>query len=433
MNIYMYAFDRKGFPKRSSPLKIADDLELHFVGYKDERRLDTADGLIIPSGVFESFKTQPGAYSGPWVDVHCDETLLLTRFREVVNLIDKKKWVCCLIGQMVDEVPKGTTTATCSDTDLAKRVLNELGIHRFTMPSGVVADPKYDEFRKYLARWGVAKTVLYPPRQLKDCRTLATAGNQRIVGLEAVSQILALPFHTSTKDEAELLELGRVLVESVCSYLLKRSAQIPEWVDEFCFAQEKVERQHYVENLKALEASQAQLLRFRGYKGALVRSGDALRDTVKVILQEFFGLRCSVEDEGKEDTAILDEAGEVATVVEVKGTKRGVKREHVNQVDSHRERQGLPSTLPGVLVINDFMAVNDFDERRKKPVVADHVRRAHNSNVLVIRTTDLLLLMKHTETAVNRGEVLVQAIEAGGGILTIKDDGSLKVDPGPEK
>jgi len=425
--IYAYGFDRIGFSIPPATILI-EDIQIEFMRFGDPRRLDGADGAIVPSGIFEAFERKD-SYMGLFIEVSCDHDHLLTRRRELSNLLDGGKWICFLVGQVVDSVRQNHSTFDCSATDLAKVALNMCGVERQSASAGMVASAKYDEFREYVNRWGVAKTLLQPSYRLQDQRSIAVVGNS-IVGLECISQLIFLPFHNSRSDSSELSDLVTTIVKGIESYLQKRMAELPNWIDQFQFNIEEMLRRKYEEALGSVEDARSERQKWRGYKGILVRSGDALRETVSVVLKDYFGLRVCEEDVGKEDLSILGEGGEILAVVEVKSSKGGVRREDVNQVDSHRARLNLPSTVPGILVMNDFMEISNLDERRSKPVDPDHIRRASVSNVLIIRTLDLVHFMKQMEqeSPGKRAEALRSMWSKGGGLFRATEQGLPRVE-----
>jgi hypothetical protein len=78
------------------------------------------------------------------------------------------------------------------------------------------------------------------------------------------------------------------------------------------------------------------------------------------------------------EDAMIQEDGLPLYVVEVKGVSGGVKREYINQVDSHRERRSLTPEVPGWLIINDFMGTEGLEKRIDKTFdshLMDHAKK----------------------------------------------------------
>jgi hypothetical protein len=135
------------------------------------------------------------------------------------------------------------------------------------------------------------------------------------------------------------------------------------------------------------------------------------------MLRSFFGVRVDALEEFREDAKILDDTGEVIAFVEIKGTKGGIKREHINQVDSHRERAGLSSSVSGVLIINNEMSVGGIKERFETTVPGEQIDHAKKLNVLIIRTIDLLFIIRQFEDIPNKTEKFLELLRGGGGWL----------------
>ena len=420
--IYAYGFEKRGFsiPKTAVP---QTGFEIHFLSYRDGRRLDSCDGLIFPSGLFETFTSERGH-----LVCQSDYPHLYSRFREVVNLLDKGGWVVCLVGSIVDELSGEDEADDISRTDLIKVLLKSHDFLRMHMNTAVPARPKNDHFRTFIARWGMAQTVFVEGDKPRPFRVLAEYDNL-VVGIDIASQILCLPFHCTRHDPHELVSIVTDATKSTLSYLRTRRVALPEWVYAFTFAAERTILQEYAAGVKHLSALETERSRWRGYKGVLVRTGNLLAETVVAVFSTFFGLKVDVNDDFVEDLAIVDQEGQPTVIVEVKGTKGGIKREYISQVDSHRERRQLPTTLPGLLIINDFMTVADFTKRNDAQVDKDHIQHARKMNVLVVRSVHLLQLMRDIEslTEQERRDKFMSLCRVGGGILFRDTSGEYSV------
>jgi len=95
----------------------------------------------------------------------------------------------------------------------------------------------------------------------------------------------------------------------------------------------------------------------------------------------------------------------------------------VNQVDSHRERLGLTDAVPGLLLINNQMDVPGIAKRQATQVALEQVRHARRMNVLIVRTIDLLHLMRHLEDDVDKRAKFLALVRGGGGWLAADASG----------
>lgn len=168
---------------------------------------------------------------------------------------------------------------------------------------------------------------------------------------------------------------------------------------------------------------QDRLTVWRDYKAILITYGELLKNKIVEILQDFFQMNIDSSDEYHEDAKIVDEEGSVLAIIEIKGTKSGVRREHINQVDSHRERSNLTPKTPGILFINNEMSITGIHERLNTQIAKEHIKHAQKSNITIIRTIDLLFLMKHLENQTNRKKIFIDLINAGGGWLRADFEG----------
>jgi hypothetical protein len=141
------------------------------------------------------------------------------------------------------------------------------------------------------------------------------------------------------------------------------------------------------------------------------------------ILESYFGLKVDPIDEGGEDFKIFEGEGQILAVGEAKGTNSGIKREHINQVDSHREKLDLTDSTPGLLIINNQMDIASVQGRRETTIAPEHIKHARLHNVLVLRAIDLLTLMQWAEGRADRGQIFIKYVTAGGGWLTVDGNG----------
>lgn len=119
-----------------------------------------------------------------------------------------------------------------------------------------------------------------------------------------------------------------------------------------------------------------------------------------------------------EDFWIVANDADIA-LVEAKGVGSNVRREHVNQVDNHRETHGKsPQELPGVLIVNTFRNSDDLASRRKE-LSADVIAAAVRQNVLVMRSWDLHQLLGRHLSGEEVAWEFAKSLDAGGGWLHV--------------
>lgn len=418
--INVFGFQSIGYQVDKNKKISTDQYEIHFNDLKSPVAIDKYDGLIIPSGIFEKIKDESN-YMDTYYEVYCKRDMLLQRERELINLFKKEGWVCCLVGQIIDKVPYGSfDTKRCTDTDLTKNLLNSFDIKRESFKGSAAVTSKNDEFNKYIERWGIAKTVLKLPYRDQDRKILAILGDS-VVGIEYLGKIFFLPFHTTDYSSENAVSLAKELCRAILEYRQKRITEIPEWVHEFQFKTEEKLRDELDSLLKEADGVQKSLLQWQSYKGILSQSGETLKDSLVLILRNFFKLYVTDVEDFKEDAVISSPDGEALVIVEVKGTKGGIKRKYINQLDTNRERIRVAASTPGLLIINDQMNVEDIDQRNETSVADEQIKHAKNLNILIIRTLDFLFLIRNLENDDDPGNKLIRLCNQGGGRLIVND------------
>ncbi len=174
-----------------------------------------------------------------------------------------------------------------------------------------------------------------------------------VVGVEFYGKFFFLPFHSTNLSEENAELLVKELVRAIHDYTQKRRTQIPEWVNQFQFEEEGVLREKQKDLLSELNELENNIIEFQSFKGILTQSGDALKDTVVLILRKFFKLSVTDVEDFKEDAFIRNNDNQIIVVVEIKGTKGVIKRQYISQLDANRDRNGISPSVPGLLIIND--------------------------------------------------------------------------------
>ncbi len=79
--------------------------------------------------------------------------------------------------------------------------------------------------------------------------------------------------------------------------------------------------------------------------------------------------------------------------------------------------------MPAVLFINNDIPMIGIDARLKTNVPQELVKHARKLNILIVRTIDLLFLMRHLEDDPQRKSRLMHIFSLGGGWLRAHPDG----------
>ena len=304
--IAAYGFDVLGFKTPGSPQSIPGGGFLYFVGFNAVgTNLEDFDGLIIPQGIFESIEPRRTMYRQT-NEVHWHEGLLLDRERQVLNMVSQGKWLCFLVGAIIDRVPQEHfRELDIRHADLCKRMLNSFSVHRYLVEGDAAVQATQSEFEGFIKQFGIAKTVFQVRGNGELAHRVLAKVGQNIVGVEFQNKVFFLPFHSTRRDEQTILEVAGGLVRAVSDYRQKHSVPMPEWLDEFEFASEESLANDLRSANEKTAKLRSELQGWKEYKAILTTSGDILREKIIAILEKFFGLKVDPIDEGREDGKIL--------------------------------------------------------------------------------------------------------------------------------
>jgi len=222
--------------------------------------------------------------------------------------------------------------------------------------------------------------------------------------------------------EERIYEYFSLLAESLASSFNKLRIEVPSWVAQFSFEKELTISEKKQQLLKEIENINKSLANYSQYKKILIGSGEVLVEHVAAVLKNGFSFNINSDDELKEDLKILNENNEPIIFVEVKGTNRGVKREYINQTDSHRDRAGLDASFPSLLLINTHIKKSVSLEDKDQAISEDQIKHAVKIGVLILRTLDLLFLLKQKDNGTISQQEIIELFTNNVGWLRVNSD-----------
>jgi hypothetical protein len=313
-------------------------------------------------------------------------------------LLEKDGIACFLLCKpFVDLADYGNA----SSSDLTKVALNHQHFYRKNFDNRQPSiEATRNEFIRFLKLYGAASSYFEDNTRGLDLRPIATRGRV-LVGFSLFDLAYFVPSLIPENRPDNIEEYFDLLADALTATSNKLASEVPDWIDAFRFSEEKVLLERRAKLQQEINEAEKKVAEFQHFKRVLVGGDDPLVDAVANLLRTGLGYSIGDIDEHREDLKILDEQGNPVVFVEVKGINAGAKLEHVNQADSHRERAGLPSTFPSVLVLNTHIKNARDLKEKNKPIGPDQVERAVKLRVLILRTLDLLALLD----LVNKGEM----------------------------
>ncbi|MGR3173119.1 MAG: hypothetical protein ACUZ8N_00780 [Candidatus Scalindua sp.] len=413
-NILVYGVEKVGLTALSNHIK-KNNFSLKFEPFDTSERFNEYDGVILFQGIFEEYEWVKGTFESHF-KLYYDVDELDKRKKETQLLLKNGGFICFILKKDFVDREDGRDF---SGTDLAKYYLNIPDFHRENFSGRrTILNIKYDEFRAFLELYGAANTYFYHYIEEFEWRVIADVSGD-VVGMIISDLAYSIPSLIPDNSEETINEYFTLLAEGITSTQNKIHQDIPKWVDQFVFTEEAdlINQRNDLEG-KILTIDE-HIGRIRNYKAILVLTGDELVTKVTNVFENGLGLSVDPVDELKEDIKLLDNDGKPFCLCEIKGTNKGVKRDHINQTDSHRDRSGYDHSFPAILIINTHIRSSRTVIEKDQDVAEEQINHAKKMGVLILRTLDLLELLRLMyNKRINLEEIL--------NILT-KEHGWLKV------
>ncbi len=435
-----------GSPLGTGPLPSLPAVRLiprrpRYIAYGLPRKRDDSERRVVDCGEFElhdepigspvSFLDFDGAvvFAGAFDEMHADSFIapdftcrapadLDRREREFYTMHEQRRIVVFLVSQLPDDF---AGRAVPTRNDLFRRFAKSIGLEwqSLSTPSQL-ARVETQEFNAYLGKYGTAYVKFEWPERMQASVTPLFGRPAGVFGGAIRSQIFIVPC-TYPHAAEQIVDAARAALEATLAFRKRISTELPEWVANFQFANELGIRANVADLRRQLMEREGAVDGYTKLKRALALQSDPLVEVVVQIFKDAFGLKLVVNDVSIEDATLDDDEGKILAVFEIKGVKGNFTRQHVNQVDSHRERITVPAATPGILLVNTMMGASSLEEKDERPH-PDIVQKAVVDNVLLIRTLDLLRYVDAIEKGVLTAESFKNVLLSECGWLMVEDD-----------
>jgi len=388
-NVLVFGMEKLNLPIPSEPLR-ARNFSVFFEPYGTPRRFQEYDGVVVFQGIFEKFEHHSN-YMRSYVSHQWDADELDKRKKEARLLQGKGGFLCFLLTDPFIDSDSGRDF---SGTDLAKYHLNYPHFYRENFRNRAAhVTPMLDEFKRFLEVFGAANTFFKNHNDALECNVLAKVGNAE-VGLILERSEYFLPSLVPDPRPDVVTEYFELLIDAITSVHNKLHVVVPEWATAFEFIEEVSLSKERASLLGGLSRIDQRLEQLNGFKAALVQTGPELVSNVTAMLVAALGTKVDATEEFREDVKLIGEDGKVIAVCEIKGINRSVKRENINQTDSHRERSGFDETFPALLIANTNIKAARSLAEKNQDIAVEQVKHAVHMRVLIMRTIDLLGLLR---------------------------------------
>lgn len=413
-NILAYGIEKNGLTAPDNDIT-SPNYTIKFEQFNTHSRFNEFDGVILFKGIFEKIKWETDGFES-YLRHSCEEDELDKRKKEAALLLDQGGFICFLLD---DTFTDRENHRNIEGTDLAKFHLNYNYLYRKNFNRRLTnLNIKSDEFRPFLKIYGAANSYFDILDNRIDVRIIVETAS-RNVGMILHRNNYFIPTLVPDNRPEVIDEYFKLLCEGLTSSYNKLQILLPDWIKDFNFEEENEHKSEMDTLTNRLGEIQNRSDILEKFKSVLALTGDDLVEKVIFLFDEGFGVPIDGTDKFREDFKLLDSESEPFCLCEVKGTNRGVKREHINQADSHRERSGFDHEFPSLLIVNTHIRNARSLDEKDQEIAAEQVRHAVKMKILILRTIDLLGLLQNYMAGKLGKEDLKQLIVGNGGWLKV--------------
>lgn len=377
--------------------------ELIFSDKGFSRHLAEYDMIIYLVGAFQH-KYRRSSFSGQILETITAEAI--RREKELNSALEKGKTVCILGSNDEDYVVRGLfeTHNIISGSLYMGKIYRNLQI-------------KKSQFKYFLDNVGATQIGF----QKDSTQDVICYSNKNLVGFSKKignGLFLFLPCIWGSAEIDYLIGIFEKLITGLISYSAKLVDEPPDYIQQFQFDKEKGVREK-IETIteEQIVPLERQLEVYKGLKAVLWVGDNPLVKKTDNLLHKM-GFETVIDEIYEEDLWVMKNK-EKLIIVEVKGLNKNLTRQHISQLDEHREARKVPN-MTGLLIANTFMTADSL-ECKDKIFTPTVVEKAINTNVVITRTIDLCRILNYLEIKGLSSQMLLEKILGSKGWLTFRN------------
>ena len=230
--------------------------------------------------------------------------------------------------------------------------------------------------------------------------------------------LLFVPCVWGSKEIAYRIKQFESLINGIVTYSAKIIETPPEYIQHFQFNKEK----GIQEKIEKITEEQIMPLekQFDFYKGlkSILWVGDNPLVKATDNLLKSMGFETLIDEIYEEDLWIMKDQKKLI-IAEVKGLGKNLKRQHISQLDEHREAREVPD-MTGLLIANTFMTADSL-ERKDQAFPPNVIDKAIRTNVVITRTIDLCRIFDYLDSEELSPQIVLDNLLGKKGWLTFRD------------
>ena len=280
-------------------------------------------------------------------------------------------------------------------------------------------------FEKFFDKYGSYNSVFLENDTINKFNNKIIVGDEKYIYSfyiqnENNGKIVFIPGFLLSKNQEYIEDYFLTLSKALFEFYKGGFYEIPTYIEKINFLKEEkiIEKKNQYENkIKELEF---ELNTYSKFKSILYLDGNNLVDNIEFFLNNL-GINVHRDERNIEDIWIKEKDRKIV-IVEIKGIAKNIKREHIRQLERHREHYyKKDDTFPALLIVNTFKEVKNIKEKNIdiSPFEIEHAVR---NNVLIMRTFDLLNINYLIEKKILNKNKLIKILKNNKGWLKVTEN-----------
>lgn len=281
----------------------------------------------------------------------------------------------------------------------------------------------------FFEHWGASKNVFSSFGETECVDEIASIGQGYYLAIDITCRkgsILYLPCQRDFSRPELVKKCLEVLINSLITYINRRSKEIPEWALEPMFSRE-IEVYTKIQKLESkVKELKKELEPYQDAKSLSFLSEYKFEQAVPLFFETHLGIATLRQEKYTEDFWLIDSNGEKIAIAETKTYSRGFKKSGVYALYNHREANNLDETFPALLIINAHLNANSWKEKIR-PIDPQDYKVAASNNILLVRIEDLLYFWNSMLEKKNDTNKLLEYLLNENGWMEVKPDGKIVI------
>lgn len=251
-----------------------------------------------------------------------------------------------------------------------------------------------NEFHDFFVKWGASHLCFESDTDSEVADIIYQTEDQSVLAICSMiksSDFIFMPFQRSSLRKNDIIMGINKLIDSLLSYIVKKSTTLPSWADEPYFEDEEKYSVKILELEERINDLNSNISVFNEAKSLLFLREYSLENKLPQFLSKELKIETFRNEKFSEDFWILNDKSEKIIICEVKSMLKGFRKSGIYSLYNHREENNLPEKFPGIVFVNHHLQAGSWKTKDRSIDKQDYTT-AFKNNILIVRIEDIVNL-----------------------------------------